>query len=43
MRRLLDWLAAIVRDVAPDPLLRLAGSIRSDLTDVAERHGHRLG
>jgi len=37
------WLAAIVRDVAPDPLLRLAGSIRSDLPDVAERHDHYLG
>jgi len=27
------WLAAIVRDVAPDPLLRLCGSIRSDVTE----------
>ena len=38
-----DWLAAAVERVENDPVLKLLGSVRSDVTDVSERHDYYLG
>jgi hypothetical protein len=38
-----EWLAATIRRMAEDPLLQLAGTIESDITDVADRHDYYIG
>ena len=38
-----DWLEAAVRRVMDDPLFALAGSIKSDVPDWADRHDSYIG
>jgi len=38
-----DRFAELPESVESDPLIRLFGSIHSDLTDVAERHDEYIG
>lgn len=38
-----ECIARAVSQVENDPLLALAGTLESDVTDVAERHDHYLG
>jgi hypothetical protein len=38
-----DWVARRLTELENDPLMRWAGAIDSDLSDVAEHHDHYLG
>ncbi len=38
-----DWVAAEVKSIENDPLLRLSGTIDSDISDVADRHDYYIG
>jgi hypothetical protein len=38
-----EYLTLLVQSMEKDPLLKWAGSIESDLTDVAERHDYYIG
>ena len=38
-----DWLEAAVRRVMDDPLFALAGVIKSDVPDWADRHDYYIG
>jgi hypothetical protein len=39
----LEWLSAAATRQEEDPLLALAGTIESDITDVADRHDYYIG
>lgn len=38
-----EYLTNIIQRLANDPLLQLAGSVTSDVTDVCERHDEYIG
>ena len=38
-----QWLAATMKRAADDPLLSLAGTLESEIADVADRHDHYIG
>jgi hypothetical protein len=38
-----EWFAEQLHIVLNDPLLRWAGAVDSDVTDVGERHDHYIG
>jgi hypothetical protein len=40
---ILEWVEHRIKEAASDPLLQLAGTIESDITDVSERHDEYLG
>lgn len=37
------WISRSVQETLQDPLIQLAGTIESDVTDVSERHDEYLG
>jgi hypothetical protein len=38
-----EWLAAAVRTIDEDPVIKLLGTVECDLTDVADRHDYYIG
>jgi hypothetical protein len=38
-----EWLTATIQRLADDPLLKLAGTLTSEVTDAAQRHDEYLG
>ncbi len=38
-----DWVASVVLSPPDDPLLKLLGTLDSDVSDVAEKHDEYLG
>jgi hypothetical protein len=38
-----DWLAAAIRTVEGDPLIKLLGTVTSEVSDAAERHDEYIG
>lgn len=39
----LEWLTRTTRNLTDDPLLQLAGTFESSLTDVSDRHDDYIG
>jgi hypothetical protein len=38
-----EWLVGSIERMAKDPLLQLAGTLESGVTDLGERHDHYIG
>ena len=40
---ILEWVESQIQETLQDPLLQLAGTFESDITDVSERHDEYIG